>query len=128
MNPKNKLEIFNNNIIDVLDENIGKTEIKIIKYNEEYLKEEKFDKCPQIKDDETTWIKITYLAEDKSLKKLFKCLNLNDHVLKNILTWDYIPDIEDYNDYIYIMLTAFYIQEKSKIERLQVSIILGKIL
>ncbi|MGF7119267.1 magnesium/cobalt transporter CorA [Methanobacterium oryzae] len=126
MNPKNRLEIFNNNIIDVLDENIGKTEIKIIKYNEGHLKEEKFDKCPQIENDETTWIKITYLSNDKLLKKLFKCLNLNEYVLKNVLTLDYIPDIEDYKDYLYIMLTAFYIQEKSKIERLQVSIILGK--
>jgi magnesium transporter len=51
---------------------------------------------------------------------------LNDHVLKNVLTLDYIPDIEDYKDYICILLTAFYIGEKSKIERLQVSIILGK--
>lgn len=126
MNPKNRLEIFNNHVYNTLDENIRKTEIKVIKYNEDYLNEEIFDKCPKINENETTWIKITYLAKNKSLKKLFKCLNLNDHILKNALTLDYIPDIEDYKDYVYIMLTAFYIKEESKIERLQVSIILGK--
>lgn len=89
MNPKIRFKTFNNEVHDILTENIGKTEIKIIKYNEEHFKEEIFGECPEIKENETTWIKMTYLTEDKSLKKLSKCLNLNEHVLKRVLTLDY---------------------------------------
>ncbi len=125
MNPKTRFKTFNNQVKDILTENTGKTEIKIIKYNEESLQEEIFSECPEIKENETTWIKITYLAEDKSLKRLIKCLNLNKHVLKRVLTFDYIPDIEDYKNYIYITLTALNIKKKTRIERTQVSLILG---
>ena len=125
MNPKTRFKTFNNQVKDILTENIGKTETKIIKYNEEHFKEEIFSECPEIKENETTWIKITYLAEDKSLKKIIKCLNLNEHVLKRVLTFDYIPDIEDYKNYIYITLVALNVKKKTRIERTQISIILG---
>jgi magnesium transporter len=125
MNPKTRFKTFNNEVHDILTENIGKTEIKIIKYNEEHFKEEIFSECPEIKENGVTWIKITYLAEDKSLKKLIKCLNLNEHVLKRVLTLDYIPDIEDYKNYIYIKLIALNVKKKTRIERTQISIILG---
>lgn len=125
MNPKTRFKTFNNQVKDILTENIGKTETKIIKYNEESLKEEIFSECPEIKENETTWIKITYLAEDKSLKKLIKCLNLNERVLKRVLTFDYIHDIEDYKNYIYITLIALNVKKKTRIERTQVNIILG---
>ena len=125
MNPKTRFKTFNNQVKDILTENIGKTETKIIKYNEGSLKEEIFSECPEIKENETTWIKITYIAEDKPLKKLIKCLNLNEHVLKRVLTFDYIPDIEDYENYIYITLIALNVKKKTRIERTQISIILG---
>ena len=125
MNSKTRFKTFNNQVKDILTENIGKTETKIIKYNEESLKEEIFGECPEIKENETTWIKMTYLAEDKSLKKLIKCLNLNERVLKRVLTFDYIPDIEDYKNYIYITLIALNVRKKTRIERTQISIILG---
>lgn len=125
MNPKTRFKTFNNQVKDILTENTGKTEIKIIKYNEESLKEEIFSECPEIKENEITWVKITYLAKDKSLKKLIKCLNLNEHVLKRVLTFDYIPDIEDYKNYIYIKLIALNVKKKTRIERTQISIILG---
>ena len=126
MKPKNKLEIMNNHSQDIINKNIGKTEIKVIKYNEENFKEEDFNECPEIKDNETIWIKITHISEDKSLEDLFKCLKLNKHAFEKSLTFDYIPEIEDYKNYVYIMLTAFYIQKDSKIKRIQISIILGK--
>jgi len=125
MNPKIRFKTFNNEVHDILTENIGKTEIKIIKYNEEHFKEEIFGECPKIKENETTWIKMNYLTEDKSLKKLSKCLNLNEHVLKRVLTLDYIPDIEDYKNYIYLTLIALNVKKKTRIERTQISIILG---
>lgn len=125
MNQRNKFKITYDNFQDVIDKNMGKTEIKVIKYNKKNFKEESYDKCPEINDNITTWIKVTHIWEDKSLKKLFKCLNLNEYAFEKILTFDYIPEVEDYKNYIYLMLTAF-IKKDSKIKRIQVSIILGK--
>lgn len=125
MSPRNKFKITYDNFQDIIDKNMGKTEIKVIKYNKESFKEEFCDKCPEINENVTTWIKVTHIWEDKSLKKLFKCLNLNEHTFRKILTFDYIPEVEDYKNYIYLMLTAF-IKEDSKIKRIQLSIILGK--
>jgi magnesium transporter len=126
MNPKNKLEIINNHH-DIINKNLGKTEIKVIKYNKEHFKEEEeFSKCTEIKDNERTWIKITHVSKDKSVEELFKCFKLNPSVLKKVLQLNYIPEVEDYTNYIYIALTAFYVKKGSRIKRIQVSIILGE--
>ena len=90
------------------------------------FKEEEFNKCIEIKDNETTWIKTTHISKDKSLEELFKCFKLNPNILKTFLRLNYIPEVEDYKNYIYIMLTAFYIKKSSRIKRIQISIILGK--
>lgn len=101
---------------------IWEKEIKTVEYNEKHLKEEIFTECPDIN---TTWIRITHLSSDKTTEKLFKCLNLNDYVLKKVFRLDFIPDIEDYKNYIYFPLTAF-ISKKTSIKQLQVSLILGE--
>lgn len=126
MNPQNKLKIFHNPSQDIITKNQGKTEIKFIEYNDEDFNEEIFTECPEIKENMTTWIKVTNISEDESLKKLFKCFYLNENLLKRILRIDYIPEIEDYKNYIYLQLTAFYIKKDSRIKRIQVSIILGE--
>ncbi|MGB9937137.1 MAG: magnesium/cobalt transporter CorA [Methanobacterium sp.] len=126
MNPKNRVEFISSEVQDVLSENTGKIEIKIIKYNAEMLKENIITNCPETKEDEIIWIKIHRISEDNSLNNLFKCFNLNEGLLKKILTFDYIPDIEDYKNYVYIKLIAFENPKKSTINRLQVSLILGE--
>ncbi|MGZ7136308.1 MAG: magnesium/cobalt transporter CorA [Methanobacterium sp.] len=126
MNPQNKLEIIEINSSDILEKNIGKTEINVIKYNEEEVREELCHKCPEIKENETTWIEVTNISNDEYLNELFKCFKINENLLETILRIDYIPEVEDHKNYVYIQLTGFYINDDYKIESYQVSIILGK--
>ncbi|WP_414468914.1 CorA family divalent cation transporter [Methanobacterium sp. ACI-7] len=126
MNPKNRVEFFSSEITNVLSENKGKTEIKIIEYNEESFKEEILTNCPEIKENKTTWIKITNISEDKSLEELFKCLNFNQELFKKVLRLNYIPEVENYKNYLYVMLSSFDIQKDYVRKPIQVSIILGE--
>jgi len=78
-----------------------------------------------------TWINIDGLHQLDVLEKLGNCYGIHPLVLEDILT-DQRPKIEDYDDYIFIVLKMLYYEENgddelgdSKIDMDQVSIILG---
>ena len=79
-----------------------------------------------------TWINIDGLRQVDILEKLGSCYGIHPLVLEDILT-DQRPKIEDYDDYIFIVLKMLYYNEigdeelgDSKIDFDQVSIILGQ--
>jgi magnesium transporter len=78
-----------------------------------------------------TWINIDGLHQPEVLEKLGSCYGIHPLVLEDILT-DQRPKLEDYDDYIFIVLKMLYYDEEgddelgdSKIDMDQVSIILG---
>jgi magnesium transporter len=78
-----------------------------------------------------TWINIDGLHQVDVLEKLGNCYGIHPLVLEDILT-DQRPKIEDYDNYIFIVLKMLYYDEKgddemgdSKIDMDQVSMILG---
>ncbi len=78
-----------------------------------------------------TWINIDGLHQMDVLEKLGACYGIHPLVLEDILT-DQRPKIEDYDDYIFIVLKMLYYDETgdrelgdSKIDMDQVSMILG---
>ncbi len=79
-----------------------------------------------------TWINIEGLHQADVLEKLGSCYGIHPLVLEDILT-DQRPKIEDYDDYIFIVLKMLYYDEEgdaepadTKLDMDQVSIILGK--
>ncbi len=79
-----------------------------------------------------TWINIDGLRQVDILEKLGSCYGIHPLVLEDILT-DQRPKIEDYDDYIFIVLKMLYYNEigdeelgDSKIDFDQISIILGQ--
>lgn len=113
-----------------------KTKITVIVYDETHFRETeaksveeclKFEAGPSV-----TWINIDCLRQMDILEKLGACYGFHPLVLEDILT-DQRPKIEDYDDYIFIVLKMLYYDEKgdevpddSKLDMDQVSIILGK--
>lgn len=102
------------------------TKITLIEYNKETFSERPLEKCPEFTDEDTVkWIKINGFKDVESLKKIGKCFNLHSLVLEDILNTNQRPKIEDYSDYIYLVLKLFDFNE-DRITTKQISLILQK--
>jgi magnesium transporter len=72
-----------------------------------------------------TWIHIVGLTQADKLEKLGDCYGFHPLVLEDILS-DQRPKVEDYDDYIFVVLKTLYYQEtESELEADQISIIMG---
>ena len=109
--------------------------ITIIDYDEQHYHEAEVkavDECLIFKEKPSvTWINIDGLHQSEVLEKLGSCYGIHPLVLEDILT-DQRPKLEDYDDYLFIVLKMLYYEEEgddelgdSKIDMDQVSMILG---
>jgi magnesium transporter len=81
------------------------TKITLIKYNKETFSEKITEECPEFTEEDTVkWVKINGFKEVETLKKICKCFNLHPLVLEDILNTNQRPKIEDYDNYLYIVL------------------------
>jgi len=117
------------------DKQAEKPKITIIDYDEQHYHEAEVKEaaeCFVFKEKPTvTWINIDGLRQVDILEKLGACYGIHPLVLEDILS-DQRPKIEDYDDYIFIVLKMLYYNEEgdeelgdSKIDFDQVSMILG---
>lgn len=102
--------------------------ITIIDYDEQHYQEKEvagFDQCLLVKDKPgATWIKVNGIHQVGNLEKLGECFNVHPLTLEDILNTDQRPKIEDFENYLYIVLRVInYSQEELSSE--QVSLILG---
>lgn len=108
----------------------GKTKITVLDYDETNFQEkeiEKMDECIQFRDRPTiTWINVDSVHQPEVLENIGKCFAFHTLVLEDILDTDQRPKIEDYNEYLYIVLKMLYYNEKkSEITTEQISLIVG---
>jgi magnesium transporter len=104
--------------------------ITIIDYDEIHFEEREvkaIEECFLFKDKPTvTWINVDGLHQIEIFEKLGECYGFHPLVLEDILNTDQRPKMEDYGNYIYIVLKMLNDQEKNKqIEAEQISLILG---
>ena len=104
--------------------------ITIMDYDEVHFEEKEIktiDECIIFKDKPTvTWINIDGLHQVEILEKLGECYGLHPLVLEDILNTDQRPKMEDYGEYLYIVLKDLHYDDKSsQIEPEQISLILG---
>jgi len=115
-------------IIHVGEKKIEKTEIKIIDYNKEKFKEltcKRIEECYPFDNKSTvTWINVDGIYETEVIEKIGKNFNIHPLVLEDIVNTSQRPKIEDYNDYIYIVLKMLH-QVEDEIFSEQVSFILS---
>jgi len=104
--------------------------IIIMDYDEAHFEEKEtktIEECFLFKDKPTvTWINIDGLHQVEILERLGECYGLHPLVLEDILNTDQRPKMEDYGEYLYIVLRMLnYNDKSSEIEAEQISLILG---
>jgi magnesium transporter len=72
-----------------------------------------------------SWINVNGLHDIEIIQQVGDCQGLHPLVLEDILNTDQRPKLEDYGDYLYIVLKMLYKQEGGGISTEQVSLILG---
>ena len=89
---------------------------------------ENVDQCFLLKDYKSiSWVSIDGIHDTSILKSLGECYGFHPLILEDILNTEQRPKMEDFNDYIYIVLKALEYKKSSKeITFEQVSIIFGK--
>ena len=104
--------------------------ITIIEYDEQNLSEREltaFAECPLLEDKPTvTWINVSGISRVENLERLGECFNLHPLVLEDILNIDQRPKVEDYEDYLFIVLKKIDQDPQSgEMVADQVSLVLG---
>lgn len=105
--------------------------ITILDYNEADFHEMDagtVEACFPFKDTlSVTWINVDGIHQAEVIQKLGECYGLHPLVQEDILNTDQRPKLEDYGDYLYIVLRMLSPDEKSnEIRSEQVSLILGR--
>ena len=117
-------------LIHVGERKAEKVKIRILDYDEVQFEEKEaktIEESFPFKDKPTvTWINIDGLHEVGIIEKLGSHFGLHPLLLEDILNTDQRPKMEDYGDYIFVVLKMLYPGEnKDEIEAEQVSLIFG---
>ena len=119
-------------LIHIGEKKVEKTKITLIDYDEMHFQEreiEAVDESLQLKDQPTvTWVNIDGIHQVEILEKLGRYFGLHPLVVEDILNMGERPKIEDFGDYILIILKIPYQYNKisNEIETEQISLILGQ--
>jgi magnesium transporter len=118
-------------LIHIGERKVQTPTITLIDYDEKKFHEEAIKtikECFAFKDKTTmTWVNIDGLHQTEMLEALGDFYGFHPLVLEDILNTDQRPKIEDYGDYLYIVLRSLeYNDRKDEIESDQISVILGR--
>ncbi len=117
-------------LIHIGEKKTEEVKITIMDYDETQLQEKEaktFDECFPYKGRPTvTWINVDGIHQIETLEKLGECFELHPLTLEDVLNTDQRPKMEDFGDYMYIVLKMFsYNDKNNEILIEQVSFILG---
>ena len=102
--------------------------IKHLRYNSNIFKtsiHEKLDDI-DIKDDCVTWINITSLKYDEIIDSLQAKFGISRVVIEDIKNVNLLPKVEDYKNYLFMILEQIKIDSEDRFEAKQLSLILFK--
>ena len=117
-------------LIHIGEQMVEETVISIITYSEDHFEERvaaSVEECFDVKGQPyVTWINIEGIHDVDVLEKLGECFGLHPLVLEDILNTDQRPKLEDFGDYVYIVLKMLFSEDDNAgITSEQVSLILG---
>jgi len=117
-------------LVHIGEQKAEETRITIIDYDETHFQEEEIETvedCFPFKDKPTvTWINVDGIHQVEVLELLGNCFGLHPLVLEDILNTDQRPKMEDFGDYIFVVLKTFsYNDQSDEVEPEQISLILG---
>jgi len=117
-------------LVYVGDKRTEQANITVIEYGEGVFLEKslkELDECFPCRDSTTvTWIDVDLVHQVDLVARIGECFGLHPLVVEDILNTDQRPKMEDFGDYLYVVLRALTCNgEKSGMETEQVSLILG---
>jgi magnesium transporter len=116
-------------LVHVGEKKTEKAKITLTVYDDSTLHEEEprtVEQCYQYKGKSAvTWINIDGIHEVEIIKKFGECFDLHPLILEDILNTDQRPKLEDFDDYLVIILKIYSEAEDNRLKPEQVSIILG---
>jgi magnesium transporter len=72
-----------------------------------------------------TWIKVEGVHRTENLQQLGECFHLHPLVLEDILNTDQRPKVEDFEEYLFIVLKMLTLKEGGGVAAEQISLVLG---
>jgi magnesium transporter len=125
-----KIGLSPGTLVHIGKKKIEKVRIRLIDYDEAQLQEKEpktIEECFPFKELPTvTWVNIDGLHDIQVMEKIGKHFNLHPLVMEDILNTEQRPKIEDFDDYLFIVLKMLYFDEtEDEIRSEQISIILG---
>ena len=104
--------------------------IESFDYNSEYVEEKELKKVDDVflykSTDSITWINFNGLHHVNEIEKIGKHYEIHPLILEDIVNTAQRPKIDEYDDYIFVVLKMLYYNNEEKIISEQVSFILGK--
>ncbi|MCI0481649.1 MAG: magnesium/cobalt transporter CorA [Candidatus Dadabacteria bacterium] len=116
-------------LIHVGERKVEKVRLTVIDYNQDMFVEREFgavDECLEYADKETvTWINVNGLHDTEIINRIGEHFGIHPLVLEDILDTDKRPELDDYVDYIFIILKMILVdKETGRIDAEQVSFLL----
>jgi magnesium transporter len=117
-------------LIHIGERKIERASVTVIDYDEQEYQEKlagKAEECLVYKEKPTiTWVAVKGLHDTEFIENLGQCFSLHPLLLEDVLNTEQRPKIEDYGDYLYLVLkTISYDSEDKEIRSEQISFVLG---
>ena len=117
-------------LIHIGEKKTEKVRIRIIDYDEVQFEEKEaktVEECFPFKEKPTvTWINIDGIHQADIIEKLGNYFGLHPLLLEDILNTEQRPKIEDFGDYVFVVLKMlYYNSDENRIQAEQVSLVLG---
>jgi magnesium transporter len=117
-------------LVHIGEKKSEKVRIRVIEYNEEQYRERELstidEYLPSTDESLITWINIDGLHRNDVMEKIGGLFHLHPLTLEDIVNTGQSPKMEDYKDYLFIVLKMLYYDEKmGEITTEQVSFCLG---
>lgn len=126
---RSKLGLPPGSLVYVGDKNKPSIRITLFDYDEEKYIEKtitNLEECVPFKDQKTiTWINVDGLADTAFIAKLDQLFGVHSLVLEDIVNTDQRPKMEDYGEYIYIVLKMLYVENEHDVVSEQLSLVIG---
>jgi len=118
-------------LVHVGDLRTGKVRIRVMDYDENKFREEEVagvEECFPFRDSPTvTWINIDGIHDAKLIEKIGSHFGLHPLILEDIMNTTQRPKMEDFGEYLFIVLKMYNSQEESHEDKIeQMSLVLGR--
>jgi len=119
-------------LVHIGEERTDRVRITLLRYSESEVREEELEDLehlgqisPTLGEEGVSWMNIEGVHHLETIEKMGKCYGIHPLTLEDIVNTEQRPKIEEYEDYLFVVLKAFdYADQDSELIMGQISLIL----